>query len=157
MDILKRLIAAACLAVLLVMSLSVNGLAAQTVLTTVVPEKMTLHLEIAGSGQVFYKGSCYNRSTTLTVLETDDVEFLLQPSKGWKIARVTYNGVNQRFHIQGNVLTLKELQLDSVLTVTFAAKGGNPDTGDSAPVPAAFITAALSLMVLLLLLRKRIA
>ncbi len=132
MDLLKRLIGVACLAVLLVMSRSVAGTAAETVLTTVVPEKMTMYLELSGSGQVCHEGSCYVRSTGITVCRHQDAVFRIQPSDGWQLGRVTYDGVDQRRNIRDSVLTLKEVQPDSVLHVTFVSRGGIPLTGDTA-------------------------
>lgn len=161
-NIQKLLIVLPLLCVLLC-CMPVRALASTTNLTTGVPDKVPLHVEITGKGTVTVGEMRLSSAGTVSVKRHQPVTVSLEPKSGYQVSEVRLNGKSVLASLKDGKLVIDALNLDGTLSVTFSKtpgswNGSNPRTGDRQTMVAmiAALTAAASLMLLQLLRKKNI-
>lgn len=139
----------------------VRALALTTVLSTNVPDEVSLRVEITGKGTVAVGEKKLSSTGTVAVKRHQPFTVTLSPQQGYRVTTVSLNGQSVLPSIQNGKLTVEDLNLDGVLSVTFTKTasshyGSNPKTGDPYVAPAV-ASALISMTALLLILsRKRL-
>lgn len=107
-----------------------------TIISTVVPHKYTITLDIVGNGSVEYEDVLYKDGDTIQVIEGTDMTFKLQADSKYKLKSVLYNGQNVTEQITDSVIAINNVQQDGTLAVTYVKLGGilNPATGDNSNI-----------------------
>lgn len=138
-----------------------QALALTTVLSTNVPDEVSLRVEITGKGTVAVGERRLSSTGTVTVKRYQPFTANLSPRQGYRVSAVSLNGKSVLSSLKNGKLTVDELNLDGTLSVTFSKipgswNGSNPRTGDQQGTAAmiAALTAAASLMLLQLLRKK---
>lgn len=143
----------------------VQALASTTELTTGVPDSVSLHVEITGKGTVTVGEERLSKTGTISVKRHQPFVIYLKPKSGYRVTAVYLNGEPVLTSLKNGKLTVDELNLDGILSVTFskvasstAGKGdaSNPRTGDrqGTAVTVATLTGIISMVLLLLCKRK---
>lgn len=139
----------------------VRALALTTVLSTNVPDEVSLRVEITGKGTVAIGEKKLSSTGTVAVKRHQPFTVTLSPQQGYRVTAVSLNGQSVLSSLKNEKLTVEDLNLDGVLSVTFTKTasshyGSNPKTGDPYVVPAV-ASALISMTALLLILsRKRL-
>lgn len=137
----------------------VRALALATELSTNVPGTVSLRVEITGSGTVSVGGEHLSLTGTVTVKRHQPFTVTLSPRQGYRVTAVKLNGRSVFHLLRNGELTVDDLNLDGVLSVTFSKtansqNGSNPKTGDPYVVPA-MATAMISMMALVFMLSRK--
>lgn len=138
----------------------VRALALTTVLSTNVPDEVSLRVEIIGKGTVAVGEKKLSSTGTVAVKRHQPFTVTLSPQQGYRVTAVSLNGQSVLPSLKNGKLTVEDLNLDGVLSVTFTKTasghyGSNPKTGDPYVAPAV-ASALISMTALLLILfRKR--
>lgn len=139
----------------------VLALALTTVLSTNVPDEVSLHVEITGEGTVTVGEVRFSATGTVSVKRHQPFTVSLEPKSGYQVSDVRLNGESVLASLKDGKLVINALNLDGTLSVTFSKipgswNGSNPRTGDRQAMVAmiAALTAAASLMLLQLLRKK---
>lgn len=137
----------------------VRALALATELSTNVPDTVSLRVEITGSGTVSVGAENLSHTGTLTVKRHQPFAVTLSPQQGYRVTAVSLNGKSVLHLLKNGELTVDDLNLDSVLSVTFtktaiSQNGSNPKTGDPYVVPA-MATTMISMTALILVLSRK--
>lgn len=138
----------------------IRALALTTVLSTNVPDEVCLRVEITGKGTVAIGEKKLSSTGTVAVKRHQPFTVTLSPQQGYRVTAVSLNGQSVLPSLKNGKLTVEDLNLDGVLSVTFTKTasghyGSNPKTGDPYVVPAV-ASALISMTALLLILyRKR--
>lgn len=157
---IRKLFAVQLLLCVLLCWMPIRALALTTVLSTNVPDMVSLQIVITGEGTVSVGGKNLSRTGTVTVKRNQPFTVTLSPQQGYRVTAVSLNGKSVLHLLKNGELTVDALNLDGVLLVTFtktasSQSGSNPKTGDQYVVPA-MATAMISMTALLLILfRKR--
>ena len=138
----------------------VRALALTTVLSTNVPDEVSLHVEITGKGTVAVGEKKLSSTGTAAVKRHQPFTVTLSPQQGYRITAVSFNGKSVLSRLKNGKLTVDELNLDGVLSVTFTKTassyhGSNPKTGDRSVVVPAMASALLSMTALILVLSRK--
>ena len=138
----------------------VRALALTTVLSTNVPDEVSLHVEITGKGTVTVGEKKLSSTGTAAVKRHQPFTVTLSPQQGYRITAVSFNGKSVLSRLKNGKLTVDELNLDGVLSVTFTKTassyhGSNPKTGDRSVVVPAMASALLSMTALVLVLSRK--
>lgn len=137
----------------------VRALALTTVLSTNVPDEVSLRVEITGKGTVTVGEKKLSSTGTAAVKRHQPFTVTLSPRQGYRIAAVSLSGKSVLSRLKNGKLTVEELNLDGVLSVTFTKTasshhGSNPKTGDQCVVPA-MASALISMTALILVLSHK--
>lgn len=137
----------------------VRVLALATGLSTNVPDTVSLRVEITGSGTVSVGGERLSHTGTVTVKRHQPFTVTLSPQQGYGVTAVSLNGKSVLSRLKNWELTIDDLNLDGVLSVTFtktanSQNGSNPKTGDQYVV-SAMATAMISMTALILVLSRK--
>lgn len=138
----------------------VRALALTTVLSTNVPDEVSLRVEIIGKGTVAVGEKKLSSTGTVAIKRHQPFTVTLSPQQGYRVTAVSLNGQSVLPSLKNGKLTVEDLNLDGVLSVTFTKTasghyGSNPKTGDPYVAPAV-ASALISMTALLLILfRKR--
>lgn len=137
----------------------VRALALTTVLSTNVPDEVSLRVEITGKGTVTVGEKKLSSTGTVAVKRHQSFTVALSPQQGYRVTAVSLNGKSVLSSLKNGKLTVEELNLDGVLSVTFTKTasshhGSNPKTGDRYVVPA-MASALLSMTALILVLSRK--
>lgn len=137
----------------------VRALALTTVLSTNVPDEVSLRVEITGKGTVTVGEKKLSSTGTVAVKRHQPFTVTLSPRQGYRITAVSLNGESVLSSLKNGKLTVEELNLDGVLSVTFTKTassnhGSNPKTGDQYAVPA-MASALISMTALILVLSRK--
>ena len=157
-NIQKLLIVLPLLCVLLC-CMPVRALALTTVLSTNVPDEISLRVEITGKGTVTVGEKKLSGTGTVAVKRHQPFTVTLSPRQGYRVTAVSLNGKSVLSRLKNGKLTVEELNLDGVLSVTFTKTasshhGSNPKTGDQYAVPA-MASALISMTALILVLSRK--
>lgn len=138
----------------------VRALALTTVLSTNVPDEVSLHVEITGKGTVTVGEKRLSSTGTVAVKRHQPFTVTLSPRQGYRVTAVSLNGQSVLPSIQNGKLTVEDLNLDGVLSVTFTKTASshhesNPKTGDRSVVVPAMASALLSMTALILVLSRK--
>ena len=138
-----------------------QALALTTVLSTNVPDEVSLRVEITGKGTVTVGEGRFSATGTVSVKRHQPFALFLKPKSGYQVSEVRLNGKSVLVSLKDGKLVIDALNLDGTLSVTFSKipgswNGSNPRTGDQQGTAAmiAALTAAASLMLLQLLRKK---
>lgn len=137
----------------------VRALALATELSANVPDTVSLRVEITGSGTVVVGDERLSHTGTVTVRRHQPFTVTLSPQQGYRVTAVSLNGESVFHLLRNGELTIDDLNLDGVLSVTFTKtasnqNGSNPKTGDPYVVPA-MATAMISMTALILVLSRK--
>lgn len=138
----------------------IRAYALTTELSADVPDTVSLRIEITGKGTVVVGDESLSHTGTVTVKRHQPFTVTLSPQQGYRVTAVNLNGGAVLSRLKNWELTIDDLNLDGVLSVTFtktanSQNGSNPKTGDQYVIPA-MATAMISMTALLLILfRKR--
>ena len=137
----------------------VRALALTTVLSANVPDEISLRVEITGKGTVTVGERRLSSNGTVVVKRHQPFTITLSPRQGYRITAVSLNGKSVLSSLKNGKLTVEELNLDGVLSVTFTKTasshhGSNPKTGDQYAVPA-MASALISMTALVLVLSRK--
>ncbi len=137
----------------------VRALALTTVLSTNVPDEVSLRVEITGKGTVAIGEKKLSGTGTVAVKRHQPFTVTLSPQQGYRVTAVSLNGKLMLSSLKNGKLTVEELNLDGVLSVTFTKTassnhGSNPKTGDQYAVPA-MASALFSMTALVLILSRK--
>lgn len=127
----NKICAVLLIAILLIVCIPLPALASDTTLTTTVPAKFSVKLEIEGNGKVEVNGKIYTESATIEVNRHTKTEFYIISNSDYELTAVLYNGKDVFSELSDNTFTLQEVTSDSTLKVTFTPKSDSPETGDS--------------------------
>ena len=138
----------------------VRALALTTVLSANVPDEVSLRVEITGKGTVTVGEKKLSSTGTVVVKRHQPFTVALSPRQGYRITAVSLNGKSVLSSLKNGKLTVKELNLDGVLSVTFTKTasshhGSNPKTGDRSVVVPAMASALISMTALILVLSRK--
>ena len=138
----------------------VRALALTTVLSTNVPDEVSLRVEITGKGTVTVGEKRLSSTGTASVKRHQPFTVILSPRQGYRITAVSLNGKSVLSSLKNGKLTVEELNLDGVLSVTFTKTasshhGSNPKTGDQSVVVPAMASALFSMTALILVLSRK--
>lgn len=138
----------------------VRALALTTVLSANVPDEVSLRVEITGKGTVTVGEKKLSSTGTVTVKRHQPFTVTLSPRQGYRITAASLNGKSVLSRLKNGKLTVEELNLDGVLSVTFTKTasnhhGSNPKTGDQSVVVPAMASALLSMTALILVLSRK--
>lgn len=138
----------------------VRALALTTVLSANVPDEVSLRVEITGKGTVTVGEKRLSSTGTASVKRHQPFTVILSPRQGYRITAVSLNGKSVLSSLKNGKLTVEELNLDGVLSVTFTKTasshhGSNPKTGDQSVVVPAMASALLSMTALVLVLSRK--
>lgn len=115
------------------MFLPVSAQSGTVDLTTTVPAESTLQVVIIGAGTVTVGDEKLTSTGYISVLRHGEVQVVFTPAFGYRLAMVMLNGKDITSSLQNNKVSLKNLNLDSTLSVTFQKENKeqtNPATGD---------------------------
>lgn len=137
----------------------VRALALTTVLSTNVPDEVSLRVEITGKGTVAIGEKKLSSTGTVAVKRHQPFTVTLSPQQGYRVTAVSLNGQSVLSSLKNGKLTVEDLNLDGVLSVTFTKTasghyGSNPKTGDPYVVPA-MASALISMTALMLILFRK--
>lgn len=139
-----------------------QALALTTVLSTNVPDEVSLRVEITGKGTVTVGEVRLSATGTVSVKRHQSFTVSLEPKSEYQVSDVRLNGKSVLASLKDGKLVIDALNLDGTLSVTFfkipgSWNGSNPRTGDRQAMVAmiAALTAAASLMLLQLLRKKK--
>lgn len=157
---IQKLLAILPLLCVLLRCTPVRALALTTVLSTNVPDEVSLRVEITGKGTVTVEEKRLSSTGTAAVKRHQPFTVTLSPRQGYRITAVSLNGKSVLSSLKNGKLTVKELNLDGVLSVTFTKTasshhGSNPKTGDRSVVVPAMASALLSMTALILVLSRK--
>ena len=138
----------------------VRALALTTVLSTNIPDEVSLRVEITGKGTVAVGEKRLSSTGTVAVKRHQPFTVTLSPRQGYRVTAVSLNGQSVLPSIQNGKLTVEDLNLDGVLSVTFTKTASshhesNPKTGDRSVVVPAMASALLSMTALILVLSRK--
>ena len=138
----------------------VRALALTTVLSANVPDEVSLRVEITGNGTVTVGEKKLSSTGTAAVKRHQPFTVTLSPQQGYRITAASLNGKSVLSRLKNGKLTVEELNLDGVLSVTFTKTasshhGSNPKTGDQSVVVPAMASALLSMTALILVLSRK--
>ena len=138
----------------------VRALALTTVLSTNVPDEVSLRVEITGKGTVTVGEKKLSSTGTAAVKRHQPFTVTLSPQQGYRVTAVSFNGKSVLSSLKNGKLTVEELNLDGVLSVTFTKTASshhesNPKTGDRSAVVPAMASALLSMTALILVLSRK--
>lgn len=157
---IQKLLAILPLLCVLLCCTPVRALALTTVLSTNVPDEVSLRVEITGKGTVAVGEKRLSSTGTVTVKRHQPFTVTLSPRQGYRITAVSLNGKSVLSSLKNGKLTVEELNLDGVLSVTFTKTasshhGSNPKTGDQSVVVPAMASALISMTALVLVLSRK--
>lgn len=137
-----------------------RALALTTVLSANVPDEVSLRVEITGKGTVAVGEKRLSSTGTVAVKRHQPFTVTLSPRQGYRVTAVSLNGKSVLSRLKNGKLTVDELNLDGVLSVTFTKTasshhGSNPKTGDRSVVVPAMASALLSMTALVLVLSRK--
>lgn len=137
----------------------IRAYALTTELSANVPDTVSLRIEIAGKGTVVVGDESLSHTGTATVKRHQPFTVTLSPQQGYRVTAVSLNGKSVLSRLKNGKLTIDNLNLDGVLSVTFTKtasnqNGSNPKTGDPYVVPA-MATAMISMTALILVLSRK--
>lgn len=137
----------------------IRAYALATELSTNVPDTVSLRIEIAGKGTVVVGDESLSHTGTATAKRHQPFTVTLSPQQGYGVTAVSLNGKSVLSRLKNWELTIDDLNLDGVLSVTFtktasSQSGSNPKTGDQYVVPA-MATAMISMTALILVLSRK--
>ena len=127
----NKICAVLLIAILTVCCIPFPVLAFETTLTTTVPSRVSVKLEIEGNGKIEVNGKSYTENTTIEVDRHTKTEFCLIPNSDYELKAILYNDENVFSELRDSIFALQEIENDSVLKVTFAPKNASPKTGDN--------------------------
>lgn len=138
----------------------VRALALTTVLSSNVPDEVSLRVEITGKGTVAVGEKRLSSTGTVEVKRHQPFTVTLSPQQGYRVTAVSLNGKSVLSSLKNEKLAVEELNLDGVLSVTFTKTasshhGSNPKTGDRSVVVPAMASALLSMTALVLILSRK--
>ena len=138
----------------------VRALALTTVLSANVPDEVCLRVGITGKGTVTVGEKRLSSTGTAAVKRHQPFTVTLSPRLGYRITAASLNGKSVLSSLKKGKLTVEELDLDGVLSVTFTKTasshhGSNPKTGDQSVVVPAMASALLSMTALILVLSRK--
>ena len=138
----------------------IRALALTTVLSTNVPDEVSLRVEITGKGTVTVGEKKLSSTGTMAVKRHQSFTVTLSPQQGYRVTAVSLNGRSVLSSLKNGKLTVEDLNLDGVLSVTFTKTvsshhGSNPKTGDRSAVVPAMASALLSMTALILVLSRK--
>ena len=138
----------------------VRALALTTVLSSNVPDEVSLRVEITGKGTVAVGEKRLSSTGTVAVKRHQPFTVTLSPRQGYRVTAVSLNGKSVLSSLKNEKLAVEELNLDGVLSVTFTKTasshhGSNPKTGDRSVVVPAMASALLSMTALILVLSRK--
>lgn len=138
----------------------VRALALTTVLSSNVPDEVSLRVEITGKGTVAAGEKRLSSTGTVAVKRHQPFTVTLSPRQGYWVTAVSLNGKSVLSSLENGKLTMDELNLDGVLSVTFTKTASshhesNPKTGDRSVVVPAMASALLSMTALILVLSRK--
>lgn len=138
----------------------VRALALTTVLSANVPDEISLRVEITGKGTVAVGEKRLSSTGTVAVKRHQPFTVTLSPRQGYRVTEVSLNGKSVLSRLKNGKLTVEDLNLDGVLSVTFTKTasshhGSNPKTGDRSVVFPAMASALLSMTALILVLSRK--
>lgn len=156
---IQKLLALLPLLCVLLCCMPVRALALTTVLSANVPDEISLRVEITGKGTVAIGEKRLSSTGTVAVKRHQPFTVTLSPRQGYRITAVSLNGKSVLSSLKNGKLTVEELNLDGVLSVTFTKTasshhGSNPKTGDQYAVPA-MASALISMTALVLVLSRK--
>ena len=128
----------------LILPLSVK--AQEINLTTSVPSKHTLHLNIAGKGTVTVNGIEQPKSKDIPIQRHSEPSVQIQAARDYYIKSVTYNGERITHLFNSGKWSMPRVESDVTLSVVFMKDSGNPPTGDVTNFPLLMVMLLLSLL-----------
>ena len=138
----------------------VRALASTTVLSTNVPDEVSLRVEITGKGTVAVGEKRLSSIGTVGVKRHQCFTVTVSRWQGYRVTAVSLNGKSVLSSLKNGKLTVEDLNLDGVLSVTFTKTasshhGSNPKTGDRSAVVPAMASTLLSMTALILVLSRK--
>lgn len=157
---IQKLLTVLSLLCVLLCWMPVRALALTTVLSTNVPDEISLRVEITGKGTVAVGEKRLSSTGTVAVKRHQPFTVTLSPRQGYRVTAVSLNGKSVLSSLKNGKLTMDELNLDDVLSVTFTKTasshhGSNPKTGDRSVVFPAMASALFSVTALILVLSRK--
>ena len=135
----------ACLFVLAIWVLfPITVWAQETTLTTKVPSSHTLHIDIAGNGEVVVDGISCKQTGDLQIQRGATPQISVKPADNAVLKSAYLNGIDITQELRNGTYKMPQMCLDANLAVTFEAAPGTPQTGDPVPVTALCFAMVLS-------------
>lgn len=127
-----------------------------TVISTVVPQKYTITFDIDGGGSVEYDSIVYKDGDSIQVTEGTDLSFAFHTDSQYKLKTVSYNGENVTKQVSDDSITIKNVQQNGTLVVTYTKIGNviTPATGDNSHIWLWTMLALGSMGILAILVLK---
>ena len=138
--------------------LPVTAYAQETTLTTRVPSSHTLHIDIAGNGEVVVDGIPCKQTGDLQIPRGTAPQISVKPADNAMLKSAFLDGIDITQELRNGTYKMPQMCLDANLAVTFETAPGTPQTGDFVPVTAlcfAMVLSFIGLLYFLLLARER--
>lgn len=152
--------------ILMIVGLTILPVHAHEVEVSYVPqdyELKTFHMEvrIQGEGAVLDQGLTLKNPTFFTLHSDEKKQFVLQPSQGYEVSDIQYDGEDITNLLQHQTLTVRGKDHDTKLTVTFCKQSQKPrkdtdtvETGDTIAT-AVYLSIILLSAGLIIFVRKK--
>lgn len=143
------------LAVLLFMLIPLSAFAAETTLSTTIPLKFTVKIEIYGKGSVIVEGVEYSQNAEIVVKRNERISYSILPGAGYDVRSVFYNDVDVTEQLKDGIFTALA-DKDGKLNVTFGEISGVPKTGEDSNLKGAIIMMMLSVAMIIVAIAWKI-
>lgn len=148
----------ACLFILAIWVLfPVTAWAQETTITTQIPSNHTLHIDIAGNGEVLVDGVSCKQTGDLQIQRGTTPQITVKSAGGAVLKTAVLNEEDITEELSTATYLMPEMYFDAALTVVFESVSDVPQTGDPAPVKGLIFAMLLSVtgvLCCLLLPRK---
>lgn len=135
----------------------VAAYAQETTLTTKIPSSHTLHIDIAGNGEVLVDGVSWKQTGDLQIQRGTTPQITVKSAGGAVLKTAVLNEEDITEELGTATYCMPEMYFDAALTVVFESVSDIPQTGDPAPVKGLIFAMLLSVtgvLCCLLLPRK---
>lgn len=142
---MKRKLTACLFVLVILVLLPVTVWAQETTLTTKIPSSHTLHIDIAGNGEVVIDGISCKQAGDLQIQRGISPQISAEAANGTVLKTAILNDKDITEDLRKGTYKMPQMCFDANLTVVFEAAPSTPQTGDPASVTALCLTMLLSL------------
>lgn len=142
--------------ILVIFTTTFLSVTAQSIMiTTNVPDTISLNVEIVGRGQIILEDYIIDKSMDIFMPRHKKSQLAVKPDKGYVVAVVSYNGEPLVAYETDEEYELPEITKNSTLKIKFEKMQGNPLTGDNTRIELYVCVAIISVLALAVIVLRR--